>query len=79
MPSACYRAGRATRRSPPPELLGGWVHPDTLVRRYAKNLADGATILRHDFTAALLRVRVPEVLPPYATDEQRQDAQTPPR
>lgn len=59
-----------------PELFGGWVHPDTLVRRYAKNLADGATILRHDFTAALLRVRVPEVLPPYATDEQRQDAQS---
>ncbi|WP_313968976.1 DUF6493 family protein [uncultured Rothia sp.] len=58
------------------ELFGGWVHPDTLVRRYAKNLADGATILRHDFTAALLRVRVPEVLPPYATDEQRQDAQS---
>ena len=58
-----------------PELFGGWVHPDTLVRRYAKNLADGATILRQDFTAALLRVRVPEVLPPYATDEQRQDAQ----
>lgn len=58
-----------------PELLGGWVHPDTLVRRYAKNLADGATILRHDFTAALLRVRVPEVLPPYATGEQWQDAQ----
>lgn len=58
-----------------PELFGGWVHPDTLVRRYAKNLADGAPILRHDFTAALLRVRVPEVLPPYATDEQRQDAQ----
>ena len=58
-----------------PELLGGWVHPDTLVRRYAKNLADGAPILRQDFTAALLRVRVPEVLPPYATDEQRQDAQ----
>lgn len=57
------------------ELLGGWVHPDTLVRRYAKNLADGAPVLRHDFTAALLRVRVPEVLPPYATDEQRQDAQ----
>lgn len=59
-----------------PELLGGWVHPDTLVRRYAKNLADGAPILRQDFTAALLRVRVPEVLPPYATDEQRQDAQS---
>ena len=59
-----------------PELFGGWVHPDTLVRRYAKNLADGAPILRHDFTAALLRVRVPEVLPPYATDEQRQDAQS---
>ena len=59
-----------------PELFGGWVHPDTLVRRYAKNLADGTTILRHDFTAALLRVRVPEVLPPYATDEQRQDAQS---
>ncbi len=59
-----------------PELFGGWVHPDTLVRRYAKNLADGATIMRHDFTAALLRVRVPEVLPPYATDEQRQDAQS---
>ena len=59
-----------------PELFGGWVHPDTLVRRYAKNLADGATILRHDFTAALLRVRVPEVLPPYATDEQRQDSQS---
>ncbi len=59
-----------------PELLGGWVHPDTLVRRYAKNLADGTPILRHDFTAALLRVRVPEVLPPYATDEQRQDAQS---
>lgn len=59
-----------------PELFGGWVHPDTLVRRYAKNLADGATILRHDFTAALLRVRVPEVLPPYATNEQRQDAQS---
>ena len=59
-----------------PELFGGWVHPDTLVRRYAKNLADGATILRHDFTAALLRVRVPEVLPPYATDKQRQDAQS---
>ena len=59
-----------------PELFGGWVHPDTLVRRYAKNLADGNTILRHDFTAALLRVRVPEVLPPYATDEQRQDAQS---
>lgn len=59
-----------------PELFGGWVHPDTLVRRYAKNLADGATILRHDFTAALLRVRVPEVLPPYATEEQRQDAQS---
>ena len=58
-----------------PELLGGWVHPDTLVRRYAKNLADGAPILRQDFTAALLRVRVPEVLPPYATDEQRQDAE----
>ena len=58
-----------------PELFGGWVHPDTLVRRYAKNLADGATILRHDFTAALLRVRVPEVLPPYATGEQWQDAQ----
>ena len=58
-----------------PELFGGWVHPDTLVRRYAKNLADGAPILRQDFTAALLRVRVPEVLPPYATDEQRQDAQ----
>ncbi|WP_314928266.1 DUF6493 family protein [Rothia mucilaginosa] len=58
-----------------PELLGGWVHPDTLVRRYAKNLADGAPILRPDFTAALLRVRVPEVLPPYATDEQRQDAE----
>lgn len=57
-----------------PELFGGWVHPDTLVRRYAKNLADGAPILRQDFTAALLRVRVPEVLPPYATDEQRQDA-----
>ena len=56
-----------------PELFGGWVHPDTLVRRYAKNLADGAPILRQDFTAALLRV--PEVLPPYATDEQRQDAQ----
>lgn len=59
-----------------PELLGGWVHPDTLVRRYAKNLADGTPVLRHDFTAALLRVRVPEVLPPYATDEQRQDAQS---
>ncbi len=59
-----------------PELLSGWVHPDTLVRRYAKNLADGATIMRHDFTAALLRVRVPEVLPPYVTDEQRQDAQS---
>ena len=59
-----------------PELFGGWVHPDTLVRRYAKNLADGAPILRQDFTAALLRVRVPEVLPPYATDEQRQDAQS---
>ncbi len=59
-----------------PELFGGWVHPDTLVRRYAKNLADGTTTLRHDFTAALLRVRVPEVLPPYATDEQRQDAQS---
>lgn len=59
-----------------PELLGGWVHPDTLVRRYAKNLADGAPILRPDFTAALLRVRVPEVLPPYATDEQRQEAQS---
>mgnify|MGYP002751327467 CR=1 FL=1 len=59
-----------------PELLGGWVHPDTLVRRYAKNLADGAPILRQDFTAALLRVRVPEVLPPYATDEQRQDTQS---
>ena len=59
-----------------PELFGGWVHPDTLVRRYAKNLADGATILRHDFTAALLRVRVPEVLPPYVTNEQRQDAQS---
>ncbi len=59
-----------------PELFGGWVHPDTLVRRYAKNLADGAAILRHDFTAALLRVRVPEVLPPYATDKQRQDAQS---
>ena len=59
-----------------PELLGGWVHPDTLVRRYAKNLADGTPILRHDFTAVLLRVRVPEVLPPYATDEQRQDAQS---
>lgn len=59
-----------------PELFGGWVHPDTLVRRYAKNLADGTTVLRHDFTAALLRVRVPEVLPPYATDEQRQDAQS---
>ena len=58
-----------------PELFGGWVHPDTLVRRYAKNLADGATILRQDFTAALLRVRMPEVLPPYATDEQRQDAE----
>ena len=58
-----------------PELLGGWVHPDTLVRRYAKNLADGAPILRQDFTAALLRVRVPEVLSPYATDEQRQDAE----
>ena len=58
-----------------PELFGGWVHPDTLVRRYAKNLADGAPILRQDFTAALLRVRVPEVLPPYATDEQRQDAE----
>ena len=58
-----------------PELFGGWVHPDTLVRRYAKNLADGAPILRHDFTAALLRVRVPEVLPPYATDEQRQDTE----
>lgn len=58
-----------------PELFGGWVHPDTLVRRYAKNLADGAPILRPDFTAALLRVRVPEVLPPYATDEQRQEAQ----
>lgn len=58
-----------------PELLGGWVHPDTLVRRYAKNLADGAPILRPDFTAALLRVRVPEMLPPYATDEQRQEAQ----
>lgn len=58
-----------------PELLGGWVHPDTLVRRYAKNLADGAPILRQDFTAALLRVRVPEVLPPYATDEQRQDVE----
>ena len=59
-----------------PELFGGWVHPDTLVRRYTKNLADGAPILRQDFTAALLRVRVPEVLPPYATDEQRQDAQS---
>ena len=59
-----------------PELFGGWVHPDTLVRRYAKNLADGAPVLRHDFTAALLRVRVPEVLPPYATDEQRQDTQS---
>ena len=59
-----------------PELFGGWVHPDTLVRRYAKNLADGAPILRQDFTAALLRVRVPEVLPPYATDEQRQDAES---
>ena len=59
-----------------PELLGGWVHPDTLVRRYAKNLADGAPILRPDFTAALLRVRVPEVLPPYATDEQRQDTES---
>lgn len=59
-----------------PELFGGWVHPDTLVRRYAKNLADGAPILRQDFTAALLRVRMPEVLPPYATDEQRQDAQS---
>ena len=59
-----------------PELFGGWVHPDTLVRRYAKNLADGAPILRQDFTAVLLRVRVPEVLPPYATDEQRQDAQS---
>ena len=59
-----------------PELFGGWVHPDTLVRRYAKNLADGAPILRHDFTAALLRVRVPEVLSPYATDEQRQEAQS---
>ena len=59
-----------------PELFGGWVHPDTLVRRYAKNLADGAPVLRQDFTAALLRVRVPEVLPPYATDEQRQDAQS---
>ena len=59
-----------------PELFGGWVHPDTLVRRYAKNLADGAPILRQDFTAALLRVRVPEVLPLYATDEQRQDAQS---
>lgn len=59
-----------------PELLGGWVHPDTLVRRYAKNLADGAPILRPDFTAALLRVRVPEVLPPYATDEQRQEAES---
>ena len=58
-----------------PELFGGWVHPDTLVRRYAKNLADGAPILRQDFTAALLRVRVPEVLPPYATGEQWQDAQ----
>lgn len=58
-----------------PELFGGWVHPDTLVRRYAKNLADGAPILRQDFTAALLRVRVPEALPPYATDEQRQDAE----
>ena len=57
-----------------PELFGGWVHPDTLVRRYAKNLADGDPVLRQDFTAALLRVRVPEVLPPYATDEQRQDA-----
>lgn len=59
-----------------PELFGGWVHPDTLVRRYTKNLADGAPILRQDFTAALLRVRVPEVLPPYATDEQRQNAQS---
>lgn len=59
-----------------PELFGGWVHPDTLVRRYAKNLADGAPILRPDFTAALLRVRVPEVLPPYATDEQRQEAES---
>lgn len=59
-----------------PELFGGWVHPDTLVRRYAKNLADGTPVLRHDFTAALLRVRVPEVLPPYATDKQRQDAQS---
>ena len=59
-----------------PELFGGWVHPDTLVRRYAKNLADGAPVLRQDFTAALLRVRVPEVLPPYATDEQRQEAQS---
>ena len=59
-----------------PELFGGWVHPDTLVRRYAKNLADGAPILRQDFTAALLRVRVPEMLPPYATDEQRQEAQS---
>ncbi|WP_424110493.1 DUF6493 family protein, partial [Rothia mucilaginosa] len=58
-----------------PELFGGWVHPDTLVRRYAKNLADGAPILRQDFTAALLRVRVPEVLPPYATGEQWQVAQ----
>ena len=57
-----------------PELFGGWVHPDTLVRRYAKNLADGAPILRQDFTAALLRV--PEVLPPYVTNEQRQDAQS---
>ena len=59
-----------------PELFGGWVHPDTLVRRYAKNLADRAPVLRQDFTAALLRVRVPEVLPPYATDEQRQEAQS---
>ena len=58
-----------------PELFGGWVHPDTLVRRYAKNLADGAPILRSDFTVALLRVRVPEVLSPYATGEQRQEAQ----
>ena len=76
IPSACWQSRQSYTPLATPELFGGWVHPDTLVRRYAKNLADGAPILRQDFTAALLRVRVPEVLPPYATDEQRQDAQS---
>ena len=38
-----------------PELFGGWVHPDTLVRRYAKNLADGAPILRQESSTVTQR------------------------